>query len=50
MVASVYVLSGTLTFFIGTTRATVAKKGESVFSMVGEGSVTLKVNNCFGRL
>ena len=37
MVASVYVLSGTLTFFIGTTRATVAKKGESVFSMVGEG-------------
>ena len=37
MGASVYVLSGTLTFFIGTTRATAAKKGESVFSMVGEG-------------
>ncbi len=37
MVTSVYVLSGVLTFFIGATRVTVAKKGESVFSLVAEG-------------
>ncbi len=37
MVASVYILSGALTFFIGATRVTIAKKGESVFSLVAEG-------------
>ncbi|MDE0720815.1 MAG: MFS transporter [Dehalococcoidia bacterium] len=37
MVASVYVLSGSLTFLIGQTRVTIANKGESVFSLVAEG-------------
>ena len=44
MVASVYVLSGSLTFLIGETRVTIAKKGESVFSLVAEGLRYVKGN------
>lgn len=44
MVASVYVLSGSLTFLIGETRVTIANKGESVFSLVAEGLRYVKGN------
>jgi len=44
MVASVYILSGSLTFLIGETRVTIAKKGESVFSLVAEGLRYVKGN------
>ncbi|HIF44673.1 MAG TPA: MFS transporter [Dehalococcoidia bacterium] len=44
MVASVYVLSGSLTFLIGETRVTIANKGESVFSLVAEGLHYVKGN------
>ena len=44
MVASVYVLSGSLTFLIGETRVSIANKGESVFSLVAEGLRYVKGN------